>query len=141
MVRFVDIICELYDLNSKYDWSFVGGKDSKYTFTTNKGTEYEVSFKPYLSSPGKYERDYKPKKSTHNVMTGEGNPLSIGATVMDITNDFLNKTKDFKELSISPITSKRFTVVQNFLDKNLDSKFFPDYNYEEGTISIYRKAR
>ena len=141
MVRFTDILNELFDMDVKYEWTYLGGVNNVYTFKTDGGVEYTVSFRPYSDFPGAYERDYKPTKGRHTDMTGEGHPLTVGATVMDITNDFLKKKKNFKKLVISPISDKRLTIVKNFLEKHLDSKFFYDILDEEGVIEIYKKAK
>jgi hypothetical protein len=58
---------------------------------------------------------------------------------MNITIDFLNKNKQWKDVMISPIEKRRYNIVKGFLDKHLPSKYFKDE--EEGIFHIYRKIK
>ena len=134
-----------FNLNKSYDWEFKGGIDNKYTFTTGQ-TEYEVLFFPVgVSSKGVFERLYRPVSEDNMVgtiplnATNEFKVLEINATVMNITIDFLNKNKQWKDVMISPIEKRRYNIVKGFLDKHLPSKYFKDE--EEGIFHIYRKIK
>jgi cytidyltransferase-like protein len=134
-----------FNLNKSYDWKFKGGVDNKYTFTTGQ-TEYEVLFFPVgVSSKGVFERLYRPISEDNMVgtiplnATNEFKVLEINATVMNITLDFLNKNKQWKDVMISPIEKRRYNIVKGFLDKHLPSKYFKDE--EEGIFHIYRKIK
>jgi hypothetical protein len=141
-----NLINELdFNLDKAYDWKFEGGVDNKYTFTTGQ-TEYEVLFFPVgVSSKGVFERLYRPISEDNMVgtiplnATNEFKVLEINATVMNITIDFLNKNKQWKDVMISPIEKRRYSIVKGFLDKHLPSKYFKDE--EEGIFHIYRKIK
>lgn len=141
-----NLINELdFNLNKAYDWKFEGGVDNKYTFTTGQ-TEYEVLFFPVgVSSKGVFERLYRPISEDNMVgtiplnATNEFKVLEINATVMNITIDFLNKNKQWKDVMISPIEKRRYSIVKGFLDKHLPLKYFKDE--EEGIFHIYRKIK
>jgi hypothetical protein len=134
-----------FNLNKGYDWKFEGGVDNKYTFTTGQ-TEYEVLFFPVgISSKGVFERLYRPTSEDNQpgtvpvTPTNEFKVLEINATVMNITIDFLNKNKQWKDVIISPMEKRRYNIVKGFLDKHLPSKYFKDE--EEGIFHIYRKIK
>jgi hypothetical protein len=134
-----------FNLNKGYDWKFEGGVDNKYTFTTGQ-TEYEVLFFPVgISSKGVFERLYRPISEDNQpgtvpvTPTNEFKVLEINATVMNITIDFLNKNKQWKDVIISPMEKRRYNIVKGFLDKNLPLKYFKDE--EEGIFHIYRKIK
>lgn len=134
-----------FNLNKGYDWKFEGGVDNKYTFTTGQ-TEYEVLFFPVgISSKGVFERLYRPISEDNQpgtvpvTPTNEFKVLEINATVMNITIDFLNKNKQWKDVMISPMEKRRYNIVKGFLDKHLPLKYFKDE--EEGIFHIYRKIK
>jgi len=134
-----------FNLNKGYDWKFEGGVDNKYTFTTGQ-TEYEVLFFPVgISSKGVFERLYRPISEDNQpgtvpvTPTNEFKVLEINATVMNITIDFLNKNKQWKDVIISPMEKRRYNIVKGFLDKHLPLKYFKDE--EEGIFHIYRKIK
>jgi len=131
-----------YDLNKGFDWKFEGGKNNKYTFDTGQ-TEYEVFFQPGVT--GEYERSFRikgieGKKVPYSVVTNEFKVMQIYATVMNITVDFLNKNKDWKEILISPVDQRRNKIVKGFLEKTLPSQYFADED-ESGVFHIYRKIK
>ncbi len=123
-----------------YSWKYVGGSHNKYEFISDGGLRYEVLFTPYKTAPDNYERSYRMVGKKHTDKSGENKPFSINATVMDITNDFLNSKSDLKSVVISPITPSRTKLVMRNLQSALDDKFFADHNEEDGTINIYKKA-
>jgi len=150
MIKLTDLLLEL-DFNvataKKYPWK----RDSsglKYTFNTaetedESGMEYEVDFYPHKDdetdeNTGTFERKYNPKGKGYEL-TGEGNALKINATVMDITLDFMNRNKEWYDIVISPVNSKRFSIVKRFLDENIPKDKFK-MEYEEGIIRISRKV-
>jgi cytidyltransferase-like protein len=131
-----------FDLNKAYDWKFEGGVNNKYTFTTGE-TEYEVFFQP--GAAGDYERSFRikgteGKKIPYSVTTNEFKVMQIYATVMNVTIDFLKRNKDWKNVMIVPIDSRRHKIVKGFLDKTLPSEYFVDED-ELGVIHIYKKFK
>lgn len=127
-------------LADKFEWSYEGGKDSKYIFNTgtdgDSGIDYQVVFVDHDGS-GIYERIYRPVGSKDFRNTNEGKPIKINATVMDITLDFMNRNKDWHELLISPIDSRRYNLVKSFVDRSVPkSKYL--VTSEEGIITITR---
>lgn len=145
MVKFTDLLLELEFDSSKAD-KYEYKKDSsglRYTFNTTKegkpGIEYEVIFMPHDDST--FERMYRPSKKNPNTfydMTGEGNAMKVNATVMDITLDFMKNNKDWYDIIISPINTKRLNIVKSFIEKSIPkNKYFVEEN--EGILSITRK--
>lgn len=130
---------------SKYKWK----KDpsgTRYIFNTSEegseGTEYEVVFEPYNSEEGDekfktYERMYRPVGKGYEL-TGEGNALKVNATVMDITMDFITKNKDWYDIIISPIESKRLNIVRKFIQQNVPKSRY-HVEEEEGILTITKK--
>jgi hypothetical protein len=139
MIKLIDILLEIGDdLNSAYDFKYIGGVNPTYTFTTGE-TPYKVVFRN--EGGGTYERIYTPvsKKSLKtNVTTGEGKALKVNATVMAVTLDFLNNNTDWHTLTIQPIDPRRYRIVANFIYKNVPKD---KYVVEEidGIINITRK--
>jgi len=134
------------DFNSKsankFDWKYEGGSNNRYTFNTGEdgdsGIDYEVIFVNHEDS-GVYERVYKPKGKGFEK-TNEGKPIKINATVMDITLDFMQKNKEWNDLLISPLDSKRYNLVKAFVDKSVPkNKYVVDS--EEGIIKISRNFK
>jgi Zn-dependent peptidase ImmA (M78 family) len=127
---------EVGGLELAYPWSYAGivGKSEKYIFKT-EFTEYFVYFTRIEEQKGfiEYERAYFPKGKYPNVLTGEGKPLAINATVMAITINFLNRNKEWDAVYISPIGEQRRKLVISFLNKSLP----PEYYFEERGLSIY----
>jgi hypothetical protein len=131
-----------FDLNKGYDWKFEGGANNKYTFNTGQ-TEYEVFFQPGVD--GDYERSFRikgteGKKIPYSVTTNEFKVMQIYATVMNVTIDFLKRNKDWKNVMIVPIDSRRHKIVKGFLDKTLPSEYFVDED-ELGVLHIYKKFK
>ena len=131
-----------FNLNKAYDWKFEGGVNNKYTFTTGE-TEYEVFFQP--GADGDYERSFRikgteGKKIPYSVTTNEFKVMQIYATVMNVTIDFLKRNKDWKNVMIVPIDSRRHKIVKGFLDKTLPSEYFTDED-ELGVLHIYKKFK
>ena len=131
-----------FNLNKAYDWKFEGGINNKYTFTTGE-TEYEVFFQP--GAAGDYERSFRikgteGKKIPYSVTTNEFKVMQIYATVMNVTIDFLKRNKDWKNVMIVPIDSRRHKIVKGFLDKTLPSEYFTDED-ELGVLHIYKKFK
>jgi hypothetical protein len=131
-----------FNLNKAYDWKFEGGINNKYTFTTGE-TEYEVFFQP--GAAGDYERSFRikgteGKKIPYSVTTNEFKVMQIYATVMNVTIDFLKRNKDWKNVMIVPIDSRRHKIVKGFLDKTLPSEYFADED-ELGVLHIYKKFK
>ncbi len=128
-------------LANKFEWKYDGGSNNRYTFNTgedgNSGIDYEVKFIEHDGSV--YERVYKPVgKGFEN--TNEGKPIKINATVMDITLDFMSKNRDWYNIIISPLDSKRHNLVKAFIDKSIPkNKYFVDS--EEGIINITRNFK
>lgn len=129
---------------SKYKWK----KDpsgTRYTFNTSEegkdGTEYEVVFEPHSSDEDEkfktYERMYNPVGKGYE-MTGEGNALKVNATVMDITMDFITNNKDWYDIIISPIESKRLNIVRKFIQQNVPKSKY-NVEEEEGILTITKK--
>jgi hypothetical protein len=126
-----------FGLDQAFKWSYKGGPDSKYTFTTGQ-TKYEVIFKSTPESEGLYERTYKPIGSIANIKTGEGKPFPVIATVTAITLDFMKRNTDWHTIMIHPISANRYRAVIQFLYENIPTD---KYNIEEieGIINITRK--
>jgi hypothetical protein len=131
-----------FNLNKAFDWKFEGGMNNKYTFTTGQ-TEYEVFFQP--GATGDYERSFRVKgtqgkKIPYSVATNEFKVMQIYATVMNVTIDFLKRNKDWKNVMIVPIDSRRHKIVKGFLDKTLPTEYFADED-ELGVLHIYKKFK
>lgn len=150
MIKFTDLLLEL-EFNVKEAKKYPWQRDSsglKYTFNTsetddNTGIEYEVDFYPHKDddtdeNTGTFERKYNPTGKGYG-MTGEGNAIKVNATVMDITLDFMNRNKEWFDIIISPLNTKRFNVVKRFLDVNIPTDKFK-VEEEEGIIRISRKV-
>jgi len=123
--------------------TYVGGKNSEYTFKTDQN-EYKVKFTPDGEST--YERSYHTTNRDQGRNfddTKEGKPLQINATVMKITLDFMERNPDFTMIYIVPIDRKRFDLVTTYIKNNLPS----DYSFEaktsegEDIIAIYNKPQ
>jgi hypothetical protein len=123
--------------------TYVGGKNSEYTFKTDQN-EYKVKFIPDGEST--YERSYHTTNRDQGRNfddTKEGKPLQINATVMKITLDFMERNPDFSMIYIVPIDRKRFDLVTTYIKNNLPS----DYSFEakasedEDIIAIYNKPQ
>ena len=133
---FEHLITELsYDLKNALPddkITYIGGENNEYRFNTGKN-EYAVVFKP--DGERIYERVY------HTTDRGLGNnftdtkegaimAITVNATIMKITLDFLKKHPDFDMIYIVPISRSRFTVVNKFLEMYLPS----EYSFESESI-------
>ena len=132
-----------YNINKGFDWKWVGGKTNKYTFNTGQ-TEYEVIFQPGI--PGDYERKFAPigvsgNKLDYNISTNEFKANEIYATVMNITLDFLEKNKDWKEILISPVDARRNKIVKAWFEKTLPKDKYTFIEDESAVFHIYRKIK
>ena len=135
------------DLSTAYPFKFLeksreGGlffsqqnEIDRYTFTTDSGTEYLVKFFiPYPSShymEGTKEREYGvvgDRNINANSLTGENKAISVNATVMAITLDWIKRNPDFTLLIIRPVDIRRFRLVQMFIDNNLPKEFNVEYD-------------
>jgi hypothetical protein len=135
------------DLSTAYPFKFLeksreGGlffsqqnEIDRYTFTTDSGTEYLVKFFiPYPSShymDGTKEREYGvvgDRNINANSLTGENKAISVNATVMAITLDWIKRNPDFTLLIIRPVDTRRFRLVQMFIDNNLPKKYNVEYD-------------
>jgi hypothetical protein len=90
---------------------------------------------------GTKEREYGvvgDRNINANSLTGENKAISVNATVMAITLDFMEKNNDWYIITIHPIDPRRRKLVGNFLYKNIESYKF---NIEEieGVFNITRK--
>lgn len=137
MIKLVSILKEMAtDLSAAYPWKKISSNGSLYTFNAGD-TKYEVKF--IEEEEGLYERIYKPvNKDYKGTSTNEGKPISINATVMSITIDFLKSNKEWYLLTIHPIDSRRLNLVLSFIKNNLPKEY--RYEESEGVISIYRKT-
>jgi|688.fasta_scaffold356263_2 hypothetical protein len=141
---FEHLVTELsYGLENALPFTYVGGKNSEYTFKTDQN-EYKVKFTPDGEST--YERSYHTTNRDQGRNfddTQEGKPLQINATVMAITLDFMKQNPDFTMIYIVPIDRKRFNLVTTYIKNNLPS----DYSFEaktnegEDIIAIYNKPQ
>lgn len=135
-----NLLLELdFDLERAYRWKHIGHSKfvgeivrDIYEFRSDEN-EYEVFFD---SKGDKCERSFKRKGKGFYDMSKEGKAISIYATVMDITLDYIRRNKDINDLIISPINEKRFSLVKGFVDKNIPSGYI---SYEEkGDIHIVK---
>jgi hypothetical protein len=141
---FEHLINELsYGLENALPFTYIGGKNSEYTFKTDQN-EYKVKFTPDGEST--YERSYHTinrDQGRNFDDTKEGKPLQINATVMAITLDFMERNPNFYMIYIVPIDRKRFDLVTTYIKNNLPS----DYSFEakanegEDIIAIYNKPQ
>jgi hypothetical protein len=147
MTNFINLLLELeFDVKkgNVFPWkkepSALG---TRYSFNTGEeGIDYIVKFIPFTEDETKYERIYRPSHKIGYEMTGEGKAFKVNATVTDITLDFLNTNKDWTEVFISPINTKRLNLVKKFLDINIPKdKYFLDVDGAEGTLTIRRKKQ
>ena len=124
------------DLSSAYPWKYKGGYNPTYAFTAGQ-TEYNVIFRN--EGDGIFERMYFPfKKDMIDMMTGEGKAIPINATVMAITLNFMETNNDWYMITIHPIDSRRYNLVNNFLYKNVPLDKY-DIEKTEQVFNITRK--
>lgn len=109
-----------------------------YYFNIPSGTEYEVAFFKFPGPEKIYERMYKPKQDIISTETNEGYAISINATVMSITIDFLERNSDWNTVKIAPIDNRRKNLVRRYLENNLPSKYILDEI--ENEFYIFRKT-
>jgi hypothetical protein len=141
---FEHLITELsYSLDNALPFTYIGGKNSEYTFKTDQN-EYKVKFTPDGEST--YERSYYTTNRDQGRNfddTKEGKPLQINATVMKITLDFMERNPNFYMIYIVPIDRKRFDLVTTYIKNNLPSEYSFEAKASEGEdiIAIYNKPQ
>jgi hypothetical protein len=121
--------------------TYVGGKNSEYTFKTDQN-EYKVKFIPDGEST--YERSYSTTnrnqgRNFDDTKEGVITAIKVNATVMKITLDFMKRNPDFTMIYIVPISTSRFTAVKKFIENSLPSNysFLAKPGERENIIAIY----
>lgn len=107
MIKLVDILQEIGDAQSKpYEWKTTVERDDaiKYEFTTEKGTEYEVTIDAETLNDKQDANgmgvSFKPKNTEKYTSTNEGNQYRIMATVKEIMQSYM---KAFDTPNAQPI--------------------------------------
>lgn len=125
------------NLNSAIPWKKIGGKHNQYRFDL-EGKVYQVRFVDM--GDGIFERVYNaiPENKEVKVFqkTGQGKPITVNATVMQITNDFLNTNRNWSILIIKPMSETRYDIVTRFLENTLPDQYRYDANPDDLTIVI-----
>jgi hypothetical protein len=121
--------------------TYVGGKNSEYTFKTDQN-EYKVKFIPDGEST--YERSYSTTnrnqgRNFDDTKEGVITAIKVNATVMKITLDFMERNPNFIMIYIVPISTSRFTAVKKFIENSLPSNysFLAKPGERENIIAIY----